>query len=96
MTEQFRKWDLRTVLQAGMFAMAVTGILGAVIGSYVATTVRLAEYDLRLTTLEHGREEDRKETQAYQEEMRVAVAHAVDLLTDVRLQIARQGGRHGN
>jgi hypothetical protein len=78
-----------------MFAVALLGAAAAGVGSYVATSIRLAEYDLRLTTLEHGREEDRKATQDYQTEMRNSVARAVDLLTDVRLQIARQGGGHG-
>jgi hypothetical protein len=88
-----RGWDLRTSLQAGMFGLAILGAGAAGVGSYIATSIRLAEYDLRLTTLEHGREEDRKATQDYQTEMRNSVARALDLLTDVRLQMARQHGK---
>lgn len=86
-------WDLRTILQGIVVAVSVGGVLATVVNEHKDTAVRLAEYDLRLTTLEHDRDNDRHATQAYQEEMRAAVARAVDLLTDVRLQIAKGGGR---
>ncbi len=86
-----KRWSIHTITQAGMFAIAVIGTAAAGVGSYVATSIRLAEYDLRLTTLEHGRDEDRKATADYQTEMRNAVARALDLLTEVRLDQARHG-----
>lgn len=92
LTENPRRWDVRVALQAIMVALGLCGIGGAAVGSYVATATRLTEYDLRLTTLEHAREDDRKANSSYQEEMRAAVARAVDILTDVRLQIARGVG----
>lgn len=88
-------WDhIRTIMQGVLMLVAVLGVLGALLGNYNRASVLLAEYDLRMTTLEHDRDNDRKSLQTYQDEMRLAVARAVDLLTDVRLQIAKTGGSH--
>lgn len=88
------RWDIKTVLQVIVVVIAILGAVGGGIGAYVAAAVRIAEFDLRLTSLEHAREQDQKDIRAYQDEMRASVARALDLLTDVRLQQARQGGSH--
>jgi hypothetical protein len=53
-------------------------------------TVRVSEHEVRLATMEHATEDQRKEVREFQAEMRSAISRATDILTDVRIQLGRR------
>ena len=55
-------------------------------------TVRVSEHEVRLATMEHASEDQRKEVREFQAEMRGSIARIFELLTDLRVQFGR---RHG-
>jgi hypothetical protein len=53
-------------------------------------TVRVSEHEVRLATMEHASEDQRKEVREFQSEMRSAISRVTDLLSDVRIQLGRR------
>jgi hypothetical protein len=53
-------------------------------------TVKVSEHEVRLATMEHTSEDQRKEVREYQSEMRAAISRVTDILNDVRIQLGRQ------
>jgi hypothetical protein len=86
-----------TVIAAAalLISVAGTGLASYItIRSDIERTVsRLNEHELRLNGLDRSLGDEHKAIADYQAEMRSAVAHAVDLLTDLRLQVARGAKR---
>lgn len=95
-TTQPQRW-----ISNGMQAVSLLLSVGAgCLAGYVTTRTDMAEWEgkvsqheLRLNAIDRLMDQQHKEVLDYQNEMRAAVAHAVDLLTDLRLQVAK--GRHG-
>jgi hypothetical protein len=52
-------------------------------------TVKVSEHEVRLATMEHASEDQRKEVREFQGEMRSAISHVTDILNDVRIQLGR-------
>ncbi len=89
----------QTVIAAGAIVLSIMG--GAITG-YITTRTdiaqilsKISEHELRLSALDRELASQWKDTKDYQTEMRAAVAHAVDLLTDLRLQVAGKPRPHG-
>ena len=88
------------MFQAGVFVVTIGG--GA-ITSYLSLrsdiqqvradlTVRVSEHELRIATIEHASEDQRKEMREFQTEMRASITRIFDLLTDLRVQFGRRRG----
>jgi hypothetical protein len=86
------------MFQAGVFVVTIGG--GA-ITSYLSLrsdiqqvrsdlTVRVSEHELRITTVEHTSEDQRKEVREFQSEMRSAISRVTEILNDVRIQLGRR------
>jgi hypothetical protein len=58
-------------------------------------TIRVSEHDVRLATMEHASEDQRKEVHEFQAEMRSSISHVTDILNDVRVQLGRRLQPHG-
>jgi len=107
MTDDKRLWprfspeiNFGHLLQA---AVIVVTIGGGAITSYLSLrsdiqqvrsdlTVRVSEHELRIATIEHTSEDQRKEMREFQTEMRASITRIFELLTDLRVQFGR---RHG-
>ena len=55
-----------------------------------ALTVRVSEHEVRLATIEHSSEDQRKEVREFQGDVRSAISRVTDLLSDVRIQLGRR------
>jgi hypothetical protein len=53
-------------------------------------TVRVSEHEVRLATMEHASEDQRKEVREFQGEMRSAISRVTDILNDVRIELGRR------
>jgi hypothetical protein len=53
-------------------------------------TVKVSEHEVRLATIEHASEDQRKEVHEFQTEMRSSISHVTDILNDVRIQLGRR------
>ena len=53
-------------------------------------TVRVSEHEVRLATMEHTSEDQRKEVREFQGEMRSAISRVTEILNDVRIQLGRR------
>jgi hypothetical protein len=53
-------------------------------------TVKVSEHEVRLATMEHASEDQRKEVREFQGEMRSAISRVTDILNEVRIQLGRQ------
>jgi hypothetical protein len=95
--------NLGHLLQAVVFLVTVGG--GA-ITSYLSLrsdiqqvradlTVRVSEHEVRLGTMEHASEDQRKEVREFQGEMRSAISRVTEILNDVRIQLGRRLPPHG-
>jgi hypothetical protein len=107
MTDEKRLWprfspeiNLGHLLQAVVIMITIGG--GA-ITSYLSLrsdiqqvradlTVRVSEHEVRLATMEHASEDQRKEVREFQAEMRGSIARIFELLTDLRVQFGRRRG----
>jgi hypothetical protein len=107
MTDDKRLWprfspeiNFGHLLQAGVIVVTIGG--GA-ITSYLSLrsdiqqvradlTVRVSEHELRIATIEHASEDQRKEMREFQTEMRASITRIFDLLTDLRVQFGRRRG----
>ena len=105
MTDDKRLWprfspeiNFGHLLQA---AVILVTIGGGAITSYLSLrsdiqqvradlTVKVSEHEVRLATMEHTSEDQRKEVREYQSEMRAAISRVTDILNDVRIQLGRQ------
>jgi len=105
MTDDKRLWprfspeiNFGHMFQAGVFVVTIGG--GA-ITSYLSLrsdiqqvrsdlTVRVSEHELRITTVEHTSEDQRKEVREFQSEMRSAISRVTEILNDVRIQLGRR------
>ena len=58
-------------------------------------TIKVSEHDVRIATIEHASEDQRKEVHEFQAEMRSAISHVTDILNDVRIQLGRRLLPHG-
>jgi hypothetical protein len=58
-------------------------------------TIKVSEHDVRIATIEHASEDQRKEVHEFQAEMRSAFSHVTDILNDVRIQLGRRLLPHG-
>ena len=58
-------------------------------------TVKVSEHEVRLATIEHASEDQRKEVHEFQAEMRSSISHVTDILNDVRIQLGRRLQPHG-
>jgi hypothetical protein len=52
-------------------------------------TVKVSEHEVRLATMEHASEDQRKDVREFQGEMRSAISHVTEILNDVRIQLGR-------
>jgi hypothetical protein len=52
-------------------------------------TVRVSEHEVRLATIEHSSEDQRREVREFQGEMRSAISPVTEILSDVRIQLGR-------
>lgn len=52
--------------------------------------VRVSEHELRLASIEHSSEDQRKEVRDFQGEMRSAISRVTEILNDVRIQLGRR------
>jgi hypothetical protein len=88
------------LLQAGVILVTIGG--GA-ITSYLSLrsdiqqvrsdlTGRASEHQLRIATIEHTSEDQRKEMREFQTEMRASITRIFELLTDLRVQFGRRRG----
>jgi hypothetical protein len=107
MTDDKRLWprfspeiNLGHLLQAVVIMITIGG--GA-ITSYLSLrsdiqqvradlTVRVSEHEVRLATMEHASEDQRKEVREFQGEMRTSITRIFELLTDLRVQFGRRRG----
>jgi len=107
MTDDKRLWprfspeiNFGHLLQA---AVIVVTIGGGAITSYLSLrsdiqqvrsdlTVKVSEHDLRIATIEHTSEDQRKEMREFQTEMRASITRIFELLTDLRVQFGRRRG----
>jgi hypothetical protein len=107
MTDDKRLWprfspeiNFGHLLQA---AVIVVTIGGGAITSYLSLrsdiqqvrsdlTVRVSEHELRIATIEHTSEDQRKEMREFQTEMRASITRIFELLTDLRVQFGRRRG----
>ena len=107
MTDDKRLWprfspeiNFGHLLQA---AVIVVTIGGGAITSYLSLrsdiqqvrsdlTVRVSEHELRIATIEHTSEDQRKEVREFQGEMRASITRIFELLTDLRVQFGRRRG----
>jgi len=107
MTDDKRLWprfspeiNFGHLLQAGVILVTIGG--GA-ITSYLSLrsdiqhvrsdlTVKVSEHDLRIATIEHTSEDQRKEMREFQTEMRASINRIFELLTDLRVQFGRRRG----
>src|SRR6202022_1616255 len=107
MTDDKRLWprfspeiNFGHLLQAGVIVVTIGG--GA-ITSYLSLrsdiqqvradlTVRVSEHELRIATIEHASEDQRKEMREFQTEMRASITRIFDLLTDLRVQFGQRRG----
>jgi hypothetical protein len=105
MTDDKRLWprfspeiNFGHMFQAGVFVVTIGG--GA-ITSYLSLrsdiqqvrsdlTVRVSEHELRIATVEHTSEDQRKEVREFQSEMRSAISRVTEILNDVRIQLGRR------
>jgi hypothetical protein len=105
MTDNKRLWprfspeiNFGHMLQAGVIVVTIGG--GA-ITSYLSLrsdiqqvrsdlTVRVSEHELRIATIEHTSEDQRKEVREFQSEMRSAISRVTEILNDVRIQLGRR------
>ncbi len=105
MTDDKRMWprfspeiNFGHILQATVILVTIGG--GA-ITSYLSLrsdiqqvradlTVKLSEHEVRLATIEHASEDQRKEVHEFQSEMRSAISRVTDILNDVRVQLGRR------
>ena len=105
MTDDKRLWprfspeiNFGHLLQA---AVILVTIGGGAITSYLSLrsdiqqvrsdlTVRVSEHELRITTVEHTSEDQRKEVREFQSEMRSAISRVTEILNDVRIQLGRR------
>ena len=55
-------------------------------------TVKVSEHELRIATIEHTSEDQRKEAREFQGEMRASITRIFELLTDLRVQFGRRRG----
>jgi len=53
-------------------------------------TVRVSEHELRIASIEHASEDQRKEVREFQAEMRSAISRVTEILNDVRIQLGRR------
>ena len=53
-------------------------------------TVKVSEHEVRLATMEHASEDQRKEVREFQGEMRSAISRVTEILSDVRIQLGRR------
>jgi hypothetical protein len=53
-------------------------------------TVRVSEHEVRLATIEHYSQNQRKEVREFQGDVRSAISRVSDLLSDVRIQLGRR------
>ena len=58
-------------------------------------TIKVSEHDVRLATMEHASEDQRKEVHEFQAEMRSSISRVTDILNDVRIQLGRRLLPHG-
>ena len=107
MTDEKRLWprfspeiNFGHLLQA---AVILVTIGGGAITSYLSLrsdiqlvrsdlTVKVSEHDLRIATIEHTSEDQRKEMREFQTEMRASITRIFELLTDLRVQFGRRRG----
>ena|SRR5207253_48313 len=52
--------------------------------------VKVGEHEVRLATMEHASEDQRKEVREFQGEMRSAISRVTEILNDVRIQLGRR------
>jgi cell division protein FtsB len=57
-------------------------------------TVRVSEHEVRLATIEHSSEDQRKEVREFQGEMRSAISRVTEILSDVAIRLGRPGAPH--
>src|SRR5882762_7285616 len=55
-------------------------------------TVKVSQHELRIATIEHTSEDQRKEMREFQTEMRASITRIFELLTDLRVQFGRRRG----
>jgi len=107
MTDDKRLWprfspeiNFGHLLQA---AVIVVTIGGGAITSYLSLrsdiqlvrsdlTVKVSEHELRIATIEHTSEDQRKEAREFQGEIRASITRIFELLTDLRVQFGRRRG----
>ncbi len=53
-------------------------------------TVNVSQHELRIATIEHASEDQRKEVRDFQSEMRSALLRVTEILNDVRIQLGRR------
>src|SRR6267378_4032717 len=105
MTDDKRLWprfspeiNFGHLLQAAVILVTIGG--GAITG-YLSLrsdiqqvradlTVRVSEHELRIATIEHASEDQRKEVREFQGEMRSAISRVTEILNDVRIQLGRR------
>jgi hypothetical protein len=86
------------LLQAAVFLVTIGG--GA-ITSYLSLrsdvqqvrsdlTVKVSEHELRIANIEHVIEDQHREVREFQAEMRSAIFRITEILSDVRIQLARR------
>ena len=110
MTDDKRLWprfspeiNFGHLLQA---AVILVTIGGGAITSYLSLrsdiqqvradlTVKVSEHEVRLATMEHASEDQRKEVREFQGEMRSAISRVTDILNDVRIELGRRLPPHG-
>ena len=82
-------------------AVIVVTIGGGAITSYLSLrsdiqqvrsdlTFKVSEHELRIGTIEHTSEDQRKEAREFQGEMRSAISRVTEILNDVRIQLGRR------
>jgi hypothetical protein len=83
------KWSPHAIIAVCTICLTLFGMAGAGIGIYVTSSVRIAEAELRLTTLEHAQDKASHDAQDYQTEMRGKLQSALDLLGQLRIDFLK-------
>jgi hypothetical protein len=96
--------EVQPEINFGHLLQAVVILLtigGGTITSYVSVrsdiqqvradlTVRVSKHEVRLGTMEHSSEDQRKGVREFQGEMRSAISGLTEILSDVRIQLGRR------
>jgi hypothetical protein len=93
-----REINFGHVLQAAVILVMVGG---AAVTSYLSLrsdlqrvraelTVKVNEHELRIATIEHTSEDQRKEVRKFQGETRSAISRVTEILNEVRIQLGRR------